>query len=118
MAYLQIVDLSPHLGHKLIAAAELKYDYIGLINDPGESVDGISTILFGLYDDKKIRTMENPRRAELVSQITKSKKRKGKTIALLSPQKKQKGPPPKGPVAGEEQSDAEGDDNVSRSHSE
>jgi hypothetical protein len=113
--HLQIVDLSPHLGHKLIAAAELRCDYIGLIVDPGDSVDGISTMLFGLYDDKKIKAMRNPERVDLISPIVKSKKRKGKTITLPPTQKKLKGPPPKSQAPEEDMGGDEDDEDGSQS---
>lgn len=84
------MDLSPHLGHKLIAAADLKFDYVGLILDPGDSIDGIAMMLLGLYEEKTIRSMSNPSRIQMVKR-PKQKSKKGnqhKNPNLAQPQKK------------------------------
>ncbi len=100
------MDLSPHLGHKLIAAADLKFDYVGLILDPGDSIDGIAMMLLGLYEEKTIRSMSNPSRIQMVKRPKqKSKKRK-------PTQKPKSGPTPKkkSKRGEKEASDAEDDD--------
>ncbi len=102
--YLQILDLSPHLGHKLIAAADLKFDYAGLIVDPGDSMDGISIMLLGLFEEKKLKTMANPCRIQMVKALPKTNINKRKTTTKTKttpPKKKQKvqNQPEKTPIA-------------------
>lgn len=93
MEHLQIVDLSPHLGHKLVAALQLKFDYLGLIIEPGDSIEGIASMMIGLFEEREIKAMKNPGRVVLVK-VKQEKKKKRKIVASFIastvPKKKQK----------------------------
>ncbi len=86
--------MSPHLGHKLIAAANLQFEYLGMILDAGDSIEGIATMILGLYDQKNLKQMANKGNVQLVTTIEKIKQKKRK-LSTPSPvvQKKRKPAP-------------------------